>query len=211
MRNRTTGIIAAGTFGIGLLTGLATAAWLDGDGTAASSSLAAPAHPNMSVGERTLDDAVRASVGILGGGTGPAMLGDAAPELAAGTPAALLARAEVQRRQRRFPQAVDTYKKVIAEGGMSADAWADYADAIGAITSSLKGEPEAAIGRALAMNPRHAKALWLKASLEHETREYVAAAATWRELLAVVPPDSSDARIIEANIAQAVKLAGDKG
>jgi hypothetical protein len=211
MHNRTTGIIAAGTFGIGLLTGLAVAAWLDRDGAAVSSSPPAPAHPNMSVGERTLDDAVRASVGILGGGTGPAMRDDAAPELAAGSPAALLARADEARRQRRYPQAVDTYKKVIAEDGMTDDAWADYADAIAAVTASLKGEPEVAIGRALAMNPRHAKALWLKASLEHETREYVAAAATWRELLAVVPPDSSDARIIEANIAQAVKLAGDQG
>ncbi len=211
MRNGTTGIIAAGTFGLGLLAGLAVAAWLRNDGAAASSSAAAPSHPGMSVGERTLDDAVRASVGILGGGTGPAMPADAARGLVAGSPAALLARADEQRRQRQFAQAVDTYRKVVAVGGMTADAWADYADATASVTSSLQGEPEAAIQRALALNPRHAKALWLKASLEHETRAYVAAAATWRELLTVVPPESSDARIIEANIAQAVRLAGGKG
>ncbi len=55
------------------------------------------------------------------------------------------------------------------------------------------------------------KALWLKASLEHEEQRYRDAVSTWRNLLAVVPADSSDARIIEANIAEATRLAASQG
>ena len=36
---------------------------------------------------------------------------------------------------------------------------------------------------------------------------YADALATWRRLLAVVPQDSSDARIVQANIAEAARLA----
>jgi len=41
------------------------------------------------------------------------------------------------------------------------------------------------------------QALWLQASLAHEERRYADALATWQRLLAVVPPGSSDARIVE--------------
>jgi cytochrome c-type biogenesis protein CcmH len=96
---------------------------------------------------------------------------------------------------------------------MTADAWADFADALASSnpSGSLRGEPAKAIDRALALDPKHAKALWLKASLAHEERRYQDALVAWQQLLALVPPGSSDARIIQANIDEDRRLAGSKG
>lgn len=94
---------------------------------------------------------------------------------------------------------------------MNADSWADYADALASAGSSLKGAPADALAKALALEPQHPKALWLKASLEHEEHRYRDAVSTWRNLLAVVPTGTSDARIIEANIAEATRLAASQG
>jgi cytochrome c-type biogenesis protein CcmH/NrfG len=90
---------------------------------------------------------------------------------------------------------------------MTADAWADYADAQASVSGKLAGEPARAIAAALAADPTHAKALWLQASLAHEEHRYGDALGTWRQLLAVVPPGSSDARIVTANIDEATRLA----
>lgn len=143
------------------------------------------------------------------------------PAAAGGTPAAgpadgsvgsLVAQAEEHRRRREFAQAIEVYRKLVAANAMTADTWADYADALASAPGgSLGGESAKAVGRALALNPKHTKALWLKASLAHEQRRYDEALATWRALLAQMPAGSSDARIIEANIAEAQRLAGRKG
>ena len=65
----------------------------------------------------------------------------------------------------------------------------------------------AAIQRALAIDPQHRKALWLRASLELQEQHFATAAATWRELAALVPAGSTDARVIAANIVEADMLA----
>jgi len=129
------------------------------------------------------------------------------PNAAAGAVGEMLARAEDHRRKREFKQACDLYAAVVARGAMTADAWADYADAQATLAGGLSGEPARAIAAALALDPSHPKALWLQASLAHEERRYRDALETWRRLLAVVPPGSSDARIVEANIAEASRLA----
>ena len=110
-----------------------------------------------------------------------------------------------------FKEAAEAYRRAAAAGSMNADSWADYADALASAGSSLKGAPADALAQALALDPRHPKALWLKASLEHEEHHYRDAVSTWRNLLAVVPANSSDARIIEANIAEASRLAAGQG
>jgi cytochrome c-type biogenesis protein CcmH/NrfG len=119
----------------------------------------------------------------------------------------LIASAEQHRRKREFKDACAAYAEAAKSGAMTADNWADYADAQASLAGRLAGEPAKAIARALELDPRHAKALWLKASLAHEQHNYREALATWRQLLAVVPPGSSDARIVEANIAEASRLA----
>ena len=72
----------------------------------------------------------------------------------------------------------------------------------------LSGPAAKAIAAALALDANHAKALWLKASLALEERRYPDAVQDWRRLRAVVADESSDARIIDANIAEALALAG---
>lgn len=153
-----------------------------------------------------LGDAVAASVALLPAGR-PATMAPAVPQAESGATATLLARAEQHRRKREFKEACAAYAEVARAGGMTAETWADYADAQASLAGGLAGAPEKAIDRALALDPRHPKALWLKASLAHERRQYQEALATWQRLLAVVPPGSSDARIVEANIAEATRLA----
>jgi cytochrome c-type biogenesis protein CcmH len=113
----------------------------------------------------------------------------------------------VHRQRRDFAQARDAFAKVIALDAMSADAWADYADVLGSLAGgSLAGEAAAAVDRALSIDDGHPKALWLKASLAHEQHRYRDALTLWKRLRGVLPPDSPDARIVDANIAEATEL-----
>jgi cytochrome c-type biogenesis protein CcmH len=154
--------------------------------------------------ERSLQDAVAVSARMLGRAT-PGM---ATPRASTpGDVAALLAQAEERRRKREFKQACDVFAVIVKRGGMTADAWADYADAQAGVSGQLSGEPARAIEAALAADPQHPKALWLKASLAHEEQRYDDALGTWQRLLAVVPAGSTDARIVTANIAEATRLA----
>ena len=130
--------------------------------------------------QRSLQDAMAASAPVRPS----AVLPSARPPRTAtgGQSAVLLAQAEEHRRKREFTQALDAYRSVIADGGMTADAWADYADALASSSpgGSLSGEPAGAIEKALALDPRHTKALWLKASLANEEHRYREALVTWR-------------------------------
>lgn len=121
---------------------------------------------------------------------------------------AWLTLANLHRQQRAFEQARAAFAKVIELKAMSADAWADYADVLASLSGgSLAGEAARAIDRALSINGEHVKALWLKASLAHEQQRYRDALPLWMKLRAVLPPESSDVRIVDANIAEAAELA----
>ena len=117
------------------------------------------------------------------------------------------ARGIEQRRKRDFKGAVESFRRATLAAPASADAWADYADALAAANNGdlLKGS--AALDKALKLDPRHIKALWLRASLQLQQRNYTAAAKSWQTVLALVPPKSSDARIIRANLEEAKALA----
>jgi tetratricopeptide (TPR) repeat protein len=114
---------------------------------------------------------------------------------------------EQLRIQRKFAEAAAAYREAVEADPTDADAWADLADSAAAAAGKDLTVGRDAIARALAIDPHHLKALWLRASLELQERRYPAAAATWRELQALVPPDSADARVIEANIAEADALS----
>jgi cytochrome c-type biogenesis protein CcmH/NrfG len=162
--------------------------------------------------QRGLQDSVGMSAWLVAGAR-PSAASPAGTGVAGTKVAALLAQAEQHRRKREFQQACDAYRQVVAANGMTADAWADFADALASSnpSGSLRGEPATAIDRALALDPKHAKALWLKASLAHEERRYQDALVAWQQLLALVPPGSSDARIIQATIDEDRRLAGNRG
>lgn len=182
-----------------------SAGGIDADSSVRPNGSMAAWHHDAARGD--LEEAVRLSAGRVGM---PAAAVPGMPVVASAgdsSVASLLGRAEQHRRQRQFDQACALYAEVVKRGAMTADAWADYADAQASLAGRLSGSPARAIEAALALDPRHAKALWLAASLAHEERRYQEALATWRRLLAVVPAESTDARIVEANIAEATRLA----
>lgn len=125
-----------------------------------------------------------------------------------GDAAAWLALAQMARMERRFPDAKTAYEQVIALRKMNADGWADYADVLAALSGKLSGEPAAALAKALALDAKHTKALWLQASLALEERRYEDALAHWKQLRGVIADASPDARIVDANIEEAELLAG---
>jgi cytochrome c-type biogenesis protein CcmH len=148
-----------------------------------------------------------------GAGQGPAAgvapAAAAAPKALSAEGAKLKAAADDARRQRNFAAAKVAYLKLVGRKEMSADTWADYADVLASLNGNkLAGEPEALVKNALALDPDHPKALWLEASLEHETGRYAAAVGSWQHLAAVLGPQSGDAPLIASNIAEDQRLAG---
>lgn len=122
---------------------------------------------------------------------------------------AWLGLARLHRQQRDFERARHAFAQLISLDAMTADTWADYADVLGSLAGgSLSGESALAIDRALALDRRHPKALWLKASLAHQEKRYADSLALWKEIRALLPPDSPDARIIDANITETAGFAG---
>jgi cytochrome c-type biogenesis protein CcmH len=120
-----------------------------------------------------------------------------------------LAKADKLRRARDYAGACRIYAQLAQRGLLTSAAWADYADAAGSRQGgSLKGEPGRYIDEALRLDPKQPKALWLRASLEHEQHRESQALADWRELARVLPPDSPDQRIVAANIAEAERIGG---
>lgn len=118
--------------------------------------------------------------------------------------------AEIYRRLRDGAKARDAFANLVRLKAMNADTWADYADVLASLSGSL-GQSAQAINAALRLDPAHPKALWLKASLAHEEHRYADALTTWKQLRAVLPSNSTDVRVIDANIAEASELAGSPG
>lgn len=206
------GFVGRGTriaFAVGMVMGAVTASvafvWLE---RGASSAVASTPQWHRGMGPGDLESAVRVSTRLLALPAAPG----SRPSSAAASPEEQSARmklasAEEHRRKREFREACDLYAAVAAEDAMTADAWADYADAQASLAGRLAGEPARAIAAALALDPKHPKALWLQASLAHEEGRYADALAAWKQLLTLVPAGSTDARIVEANIAEASRLA----
>jgi cytochrome c-type biogenesis protein CcmH len=120
-----------------------------------------------------------------------------------------LSLAAARRRNRDYAGARDAYLQVIQRNAMTADSWADYADALASLPGgSLGGDAELAIQRALSLDPDHPKALWLEASHAYEEHRYADALIFWKRLRAALRPDSPDAGIVDANIAESAQLAG---
>ena len=133
--------------------------------------------------------------------------------LTSGSSAAARFVAEGQRLriQRKFPEAAEAFRKAVEADPGDADSWADLADAAAYAAGRDLTVSRDAIGKALAINPRHRKALWLQASLELQERQFAQAAQTWRTLATLVEPGSPDARVIAVNISEADSLAAGAG
>jgi cytochrome c-type biogenesis protein CcmH/NrfG len=133
----------------------------------------------------------------------PVVAGGLPPEAPALTPDSLklIAKADRARADKKYAAAVAIYAQLAKAGQMNADSWADYADAAGSANEGkLSGPPEAYIAHALELNPRHPKALWLKASADEEAGRLAVAIADWQALQALLPTDSPDAKMVAANL-----------
>src|SRR5215472_3347764 len=120
-----------------------------------------------------------------------------------------LALAELRRSQRDYAGSRAAYSKLVELHAMSAQSWADYADILGSLAGgSLTGDAGRAIDSALALDGNNPKALWLKASQANEQHRYAEALTWWKKLRSALPADSPDARMVDANIAEASSLAG---
>jgi cytochrome c-type biogenesis protein CcmH len=124
----------------------------------------------------------------------------------------LLALAEKHRIAHDYAQAQDDFRRLVGMHAMTADAWANYADTAASTSGGrLSGPPADYLQQALRLDPDHPKALWLQASLFYEQHRYGEALGTWQHLARLLPADSSDAKIIAANIAEARRLSAGAG
>ncbi len=104
----------------------------------------------------------------------------------------------------RFPESLDAYAKAVERKPRDADLLADMADVLATTRSErLQGEPEKLVMRALEIDPQNLKALALAGTAAFERKDFNTAARYWQRMLPLVPPESEDARSIQANIAEA--------
>ncbi|MBB3120952.1 c-type cytochrome biogenesis protein CcmI [Pseudoduganella violacea] len=104
----------------------------------------------------------------------------------------------------RYREAAQAYSRLNTLQPNDADTLADYADALAsAEDGKLAGQPERLIARALAIDPKHVKALALSGSAAFARADFAAAVRQWQALLPFVPPDSPFAESTRAGIATA--------
>lgn len=109
----------------------------------------------------------------------------------------------------RYPEAVKAYKRYTDLQPKDAQAWADYADALGmANKRSLEGEPAQLIAKALQLDPDNFKALALSGSLAFAHKDYAGAVRDWEHALQAAPPNAELAQQLQGGLDEARKLGG---
>lgn len=110
----------------------------------------------------------------------------------------------------RFGEAANAYAHLVKLVPDNADLLTDYADTLGmSLNKSLQGEPEKLIARALIVDPKNIKALFMSGSAAFERHDYRGAITQWKKILALVPPESDIARSTTSSIGKAQELAGE--
>jgi cytochrome c-type biogenesis protein CcmH len=120
----------------------------------------------------------------------------------------LLARLELA--SDRFAEAAAAYERALenARAGSDTTLWCEYAEAIALGQGGrLAGRPREIVGRALARDPTHPRALELAGSAAIEAGEYRVAASYWRMLLVQMPEGSSEGSALRAALAKVELLA----
>ena len=109
----------------------------------------------------------------------------------------------------RFPEAFDAYAKAALRKPRDAGLLADMADVLATMRPTrLQGEPEKLVLRALEIDPKNLKALALAGTAAFDRKDFDGAVRHWSRMLALVEPNSEDARQIQASIAEARSLGG---
>ncbi len=109
----------------------------------------------------------------------------------------------------RFPEAAQAYEKITQITPNSAQAFADYADALGMVQGqALSGKPAQMIAQALKLDPNHPKALYLAGFAAIEAGDPKKAVAQWEKLLAQLPPEQKGVDTLRQKIADLRQQAG---
>lgn len=107
------------------------------------------------------------------------------------------------KQKKEFSEAAKAFAKAVEFEPNNPDLLADYADALAMTQNrSLKGQPLVLVNKALAIDPNHPKALWLAATAALEDHDKALAKNFWERLLQILPQNSQDRKIIEANLAE---------
>jgi cytochrome c-type biogenesis protein CcmH len=103
----------------------------------------------------------------------------------------------------RYREAVEAYEHLAKLVPNDAQILADWADALAMEQGrTLRGRPRELIDRALAIDPRHPKALALAATGAMDAGDLGAAMGYWQRLADVLPPDSPDVVEVRKVIAE---------
>jgi cytochrome c-type biogenesis protein CcmH len=104
----------------------------------------------------------------------------------------------------RYDAAVMAYNEASKRLAPNAQLYVDWAEAIAqAQGRSLVGQPTELLERAMKLEPDNLKGLALLGAAAMERNDRPAAIATWTRLRSLLPPDSPQARQIDAALAQA--------
>ncbi|MCX8085590.1 MAG: c-type cytochrome biogenesis protein CcmI [Rhodocyclaceae bacterium] len=106
----------------------------------------------------------------------------------------------------RLDEAVAAYRRAGSFVTDNADLLVDYADALAMQRQGFDEEIAALLDRALKLEPAHPMGLWLRGTLAYDAKRYDAAIADWEALLKLLPPDSENARVLAANLAEVREL-----
>ena len=111
---------------------------------------------------------------------------------------------------RKHPEAAAAYEKAAALLPAEASMLADWADAyVMSHDRQWDDESRKIVKRALAVDPKHIKALALAGSEAYDRAAYKEAIALWKRMKAVAPADSMDSKLADANIVEATaRLSG---
>jgi cytochrome c-type biogenesis protein CcmH len=109
----------------------------------------------------------------------------------------------------RFPEAAKAYEQITQITPDSAQAFADYADALGmAQGQKLAGKPAEMIKKALKLDPKNPKALYLAGFASIEEGNLKGAIGHWERLLAELPPEQKGVDMLREKIAELRQQAG---
>ena len=111
---------------------------------------------------------------------------------------------------RRFPEAVEALKKVVALKPDDANVLMQYGDTLAMMNDGrVSGEPEKIIHQALAINPNHPEALWLAGIAAEEQNLHEKAIGHWQKALGLMQDQPESRKLLTEAIEKArSKLSG---
>jgi cytochrome c-type biogenesis protein CcmH len=110
----------------------------------------------------------------------------------------------------RLADAAQAYEHAGSLVAGNADLLLDYADTQASV-SGFNDKVRQLIDQAIELEPNHPMGLWLRGTAAYDAKQYGRALADWERLLKQLPPDSEDAKVLQANIAEVRALQAKDG